>query len=578
MSVQRRKSIRTSKTPPAGCKLTGMRFLAALCAAFFVYGPALTGPFVFDDKVQLYAKAATADQSLPNWINSVRPMLFFTFWLNHLVLGNAPLGYHLVNVIIHVLNTALVFLVTHRLLILYRGSAARGKVDLLAGFAAVVFLLHPIQTESVAYIASRSETLCAFFMLAALALFLYRRPGPVTWPAASAIMLLCVAACATKEQAVSLVPVLLLADLFWEADFSLARLRANWRLYVSLAAAGLLGAAVVVRLLEISPSAGFRLHDLTWLEYFLTECRVFFSYVRLFVLPVGQTLSPEVAISKNIFDHGSIFGLLGILALIAAAVYFRRRWRLASFGILVFIVLLAPTSSFVPLLDPLVEHRLYLPTLALTLVLLECLLRARLREERLVALCILIPCVCGAMSFSRNYVWGDEILLWQDAVSKTPDAQRPYLGLAVAYINRNRCREAENVLAKASARFDRSPSVLTLFSKAEECLDKFDEAADLMRRAAEVMPRAAIYMNIGLIRTRQGKTQDAYDAFERAVELDPSSARAYILRGEWYEAAARFEAAAEDFRHALQLAPNDGAAREHLDKLERRMFFAASGR
>src|SRR5262249_2809308 len=147
----------------------------------------------------------------------------------------------------------------------------------------------------------------------------------------------------------ALVPILLLMDYFWRADLSLAALRRNWRLYLPLAGGGLIGSIYVLKILSVSPSAGFQLHEFTWIEYFFTECRVFFSYLRLYFIPVGQNVSADVPISRSLLDHGSIFGLLGIVALIAAAVYFRRRYRLASFGMLLFVVLLAPTSSFIPL-------------------------------------------------------------------------------------------------------------------------------------------------------------------------------------------------------------------------------------
>jgi hypothetical protein len=110
MGARRKKEIKAHKLPLAAWKLAALGLAAAFCAAMFAYGPALTGPFVFDDTVQLYAKAAGAAQPLLDWVNGERPMLFFSFWLNHLILGNDPFGYHLVNVIIHVFNAAVVFL------------------------------------------------------------------------------------------------------------------------------------------------------------------------------------------------------------------------------------------------------------------------------------------------------------------------------------------------------------------------------------------------------------------------------------------------------------------------------------
>jgi tetratricopeptide (TPR) repeat protein len=257
-------------------------------------------------------------------------------------------------------------------------------------------------------------------------------------------------------------------------------------------------------------------------------------------------------------------------------VYFRRRYRIASFGIFLFIILLIPTSSFVPLLDPQAEHRLYLPTLALCLVVVEVMLNVPMRQGQLAAVCVAISCVCGAMTFSRNHVWADETLLWNDALSKAPNAERPYLGLSIAYLNQGRCPEAESVLTQLNARFERDAQALTLWGRAGECLGKFDEAVDRITQAAAVTPRASLYIRIGIIRNRQRKTQEAINAFNRAIELDPISKQAYFLRGQLYEAAARYDAAISDFQRALQLPPEDRAVREHLDRLQQRLRLSGS--
>jgi tetratricopeptide (TPR) repeat protein len=481
-----------------------------------------------------------------------------------------------------VLNSMLVLAVTYRLLSLYSissAAAAAGKRKLLAGFAAAVFLLHPIQTESVSYIASRSETLCAFFMLSALALFLYRLPGPITWPAAASILVLFGAACTTKEHAVALAPVLLLADLFWGADLVATGLRKNWRLYLPLLGGGLIAGLVALRIILESTSAGFRLREFTWLQYFFTECRAFFSYIQLLIFPAGQTIDHEISISKNILDHGSIFGLIGIVALVAAAIWFRRRYRLASFGFLVFLILLAPTSSFIPLIDPLAEHRLYLPIVGLTLVLLEFLLRARISQKQMAAVCTVILAVCCVLTFTRNQLWGDDVLLWRDAVEKAPDRERPYSNLAAAYIVQHRCDEAETLLEQTPGRMiPQSVSLLTVWGRTQECRKRFDEAAELIGRVAKMKPQSSLYIEIGLMRARQGKAPEAYEAFSRAIELDPRTKQGYILRGEWYEAAERFDMAVSDYRRAVQLNPDNTVLREHLAKLEQRLQLSGSAR
>jgi hypothetical protein len=549
----------------------------AVAVAFLVYAPALRGPFVFDDRALRYAKPALVDQSLYYWIYSLRPMLFLNFWLNHMILGDEPLGYHIGNVLIHLLNGTLAFLIVYKLLGLYRPAAEPLRRQLLAGFAAAVFLLHPLQTESVAYIASRSETLCAFFMLGALTLFVYRLPGSVTWPVSLGILLLFLAACATKEQAPTLIPALLLVDFCWNPGLSLAGIRKNWRVYVLLGGTGIIAVGAALRILARSVSAGFGLRDLTWWQYFLTECRVWFAYLRLLLWPTGLSVDHDVPISQGLLDRGSLFGLIAILAIAGLAIYFLRRYRLACFGVLLFLILLAPTSSFAPLRDPFVEHRLYLPILALTLIPLEAMVRLRGRYQQVVAACLALLAAYGVASYRRNRLWGNSIELWRDAVRKAPGKARPYAQLAIEYVAEHRCGDAAGLLKDAPQRVHSDANLLTIWGKADECLDRFQEAESLLSKAAQLKPTALVYVELGLVQAKQGKAQQAYEAFCRGIQLDPSEKVSYIYRARWYEAAGQYELAAGDYRRALALSPNNRVLRKLLANVQARLHFGGGG-
>ena len=208
-----------------------------------------------------------------------------------------------------------------------------------------------------AYIASRSEVLTGVFFLGAFAAFLYRGSQAISWPAAIGVLVLFGAAMATKEHAVVLPALLLLTDYFWNPGFSFEGIRRNWRLYAPMAAGAAVGAIGVFRILSQSDSAGFNMKGLSWYEYLFTQFRAFFVYLRLFLFPAGQTADYDFPISHSLLDHGAVFGLVGILALLGAAWYFRRRYPLACYGFLAFAVILAPTSSVIPLKDPVAEHR-----------------------------------------------------------------------------------------------------------------------------------------------------------------------------------------------------------------------------
>jgi hypothetical protein len=178
----------------------------------------------------------------------VRPLLMFTYWANYSTSGMSSDAYHLTNIAIHVLNVCLVFLILLRIFIWTGWTANEARVGALIG--AAIFLVHPLQTESVSYIAGRSESLAASFVLASYAVFLYRRAPAISWLESGAVLVLFAMAVATKENAVALAGVFLLTDLFWPGDGWLAQLWRNRRLY------GLMVPGVLVALVGGSPRAG----------------------------------------------------------------------------------------------------------------------------------------------------------------------------------------------------------------------------------------------------------------------------------------------------------------------------------
>jgi hypothetical protein len=225
-----------------GSRKTAWLWAAALASAFvigfFLYSPAMNGPFLFDDAGLPFAQSTLQDRPLSDWVSGVRPVLMFSYWVNRTLWGDSPVSYHAINVLIHVLNAALVFLALRRLLAL---SGWTERIAQTAAAGALVFLIHPLQTESVSYIAGRSESLAAFFMLLAYVVFLYRPKESISWMECIVVLALFALAVKTKENAVSLAGILFLTDVFWPAPFSTRGLRRNWRLYALMDGCGRLG-------------------------------------------------------------------------------------------------------------------------------------------------------------------------------------------------------------------------------------------------------------------------------------------------------------------------------------------------
>ena len=355
---------------------------AALVAAIWAYAPALNGAFLFDDTALPFALPDAA-APFPTWVRGVRPVLMASYWLNARISGDDPFSYHVVSLMIHLAAAALVFVIVRRLLEWSQAPAARRT--LLAGFAGGLFLLHPVQTEAVAYLAGRSEALSVTMVLAAYAVFLYRRQAAIGWGTMLLVLALFGLAVLSKEHTIVLPALLLLTDFWWNPGFSLRGARANWRLYAPLA----LGAAGAVTLfwkvILYSPSAGFSLRGVSWYQYLFTQGRALFVYPAEFLLPVRLTADWDFPVSHGVFDHGAIFGLVALVALAAAAWHYRRRFPLACFGFFAYLVLMSPTSSILPIADPLAERRLYLGMLGLLLIVVDLAGRIRTDSRKLAA-------------------------------------------------------------------------------------------------------------------------------------------------------------------------------------------------
>jgi tetratricopeptide (TPR) repeat protein len=562
-SRAREKSAPAPPKPAARWWIYAAAAAVALYLALQVYAPALNGPFVFDDTFQPYHSPGF-NNALRVWIHGVRPLLMFSYWTDY-QFSQEPFGFHVVNVLIHLLNGFLVFFIVRKV----------ARVDssdwVLPAFAAAVFLLHPIQTESVSYIAGRSESLSVLFFLSAFAVFLYRRSPAVSWPAAIAVLVLFGAAAATKEHTLVLPALLLLTDYYWNPGFSFDGIRRNWRLYVPIAFGAAGGLVFLARVLRHAETAGFGVKEFTWRQYFFTECRAFFVYLRLLVFPAGQNLDWEYPISRNILDHGAIFGLAVILALAAAAIYFRRRFPLASYGFLVYLLLMAPTSSFVPIRDPVAERRLYLPMIGMLLVAVAALGRLRVDRRKLAAALCAIVAVLAVLTYQRNQLWASDIAIWEDAAVKSPGKQRVHFQLAHTYYAHGRCGDAIAQYAEAARIQKPDYGLLVDWGLAYDCVNQPDAAVAKLREAAALEPKAHVYTQIAMVYAERAHWQEALDALAQAEKLDAGYDMIYDNRGGIRAKTNDFAGAAADYRRAIALNPSNEHAREMLEIVERQL-------
>lgn len=543
----------------AGPRIPSPGWLIAvlLFAAAIAYLPALSGPFLFDDR------------SLERFLSAPAPLsaLFqrlarVVTALSHLaearLFGLNPAGFHGTNILLHLLNGLLVWRILETLL------ARRGPVSGMDRFAAAaaagLYLLHPIGSEAVAYISSRSELLCVFFSYSAFYLFLGSREGqPMGLGRAIAVMILLGLGVLSKEPAVAMVGVFVAFDLLDGERPSLRPLLGRWKLYVPLLAGGAMVALRLYRTLSREGSAGVSSKNAP-LDYLLTQFEVIWQYFRLILVPAGQNLDHAWPVTKAPGGVWTWLGLAALGALVYAAWRARRRYSLAVFGLLFLLILLTPTSSIVPIDDAMAERRLYLGFAGVSMIAAEFVRRLR-PSMAVYAAAGAVLLILASLTWRRAELYTAAIPMWEDSVAANPRNSRAWFHLGFAYYEAGRCGDAVRAYERAAAA---SPSpeytLLVDWGLALECAGRLDEAEARLREAMALEPDSTGKAVFGRVLAKKGQLDRAIEVLNEAVAMNPADANALVYRGNARLLRGEAAEALADYEAALRIQPQDGAA------------------
>ena len=357
-----------------------------------------------------------------------RPLLNLSFALNYAFNGTRVQGYHAFSVVIHALAGIALLGVARRTLLLPKLRDKFGKVALpLAFFIALLWMLHPLQTESITYISQRAEALMGLCYF----LTLYGLIRGATSPAPALSYGLAIAACAwgmaTKESIVTAPVVVLLYDRVFLADTFKETWRQRGWFYLGLAATWLVLAYCMVFLHDEFHGIGYK-GGFTWWTYALTECRVVLLYLKLVIWPQPLVFDygPEIMLTR--VGQAAPYALL-LAGLLAGIVVSWRRWPIGAFLGAWFFLILTPTSSVVPVItQPMAENRVYLP-LAGLVALGVAGLYARIGRKSF-AVFLIVAVGWGGLTLHRNRDYQSELAIWTDTVAKCPQNARAHINLA----------------------------------------------------------------------------------------------------------------------------------------------------
>lgn len=535
-------------------------FICAVITALIVFGPALHGAWVFDDVHLPFANPRAGEMPARFWVGGVRPMLMATYWANYLLSGTSTLSYHVVNVMLHAATAVLVFFIFERIFSI-AGSGGNSRMYALAG--AALFLFHPLQTESVDYIAGRSELMSGFFFCAAWLVYLRTFESETRAVTSIEILVLAGAAVLAKENAICLPAVLFATDIFWAKRPFISQMRRRIKLYVPFVIGGALGAFWILRSLTAETSAGFS-SGASPARYALTECRAILTYIRLFFVPAGQNGDWQMPFFSSLADNGAWLYILGLMALVAGIFWLSSRFRPAAFGLLIFLLMLAPTSSVVPIKDALAERRMYMPIIGLILASIAASVaiaeRFQLKAGSLRTFGTVAVLAAAALSWHRSAVWSGPLELWSDSVEKNPSNPRAHLGLGDAFMASNNCQPAVREFTLARQEEPSNRQTVWNLAEALQCAKQFDRAEALLQSFADSNPSADTWNQVAFTEANLGRTDAVFAAIDKALSLDPNNATSYAYRGLAKFAVNNIAGARADLAHALVLDPHNAAA------------------
>jgi len=543
--------------------------LAVAVLASAAYFNALDNPFVYDDHDTVIGNRSLADLSNLRFIlvyTPFRPLVNASYAFDRWLWDYRPLGYHLTNVVLHVMVVVLLYAWIRRV-IEDGGAEVRSRGP--AFVAAACFAVHPMQTEAVGYVSGRSEVMCAVFFLSAL---LFSRHAILAQSRVSAALgIACgILALASKETAIVLPVVFLAYDWLLRPGSDDARLGRLWRLCVPVSVVFAIAGAYRLSMLQVS-FAGLSSAILN-LE---TQAIVIWRYLRLLAWPFGQSVMHSVHRVTSVADPLAVVAASGLALVMVFAVLIRRSHPVIALGLVWFLSALAPSSSFVPLREGMAEHRVYLASagfftsIAGALQIWSARSTARSWSPRVAAALVLV--VLGLLTVRRNDVWSDPVTLWSEATLHAEGMWEPHYALADSLREQGQCVAA---IAEYRKVVELRPAHRDAHTNLGICLAQSgqpEEAEHAFRQALAIDPRfARSYTNLAALALLSGDAVRARDYYLQALAVDGDNVLARMQLASLYENTFHdYHAAARMCGEARLLAPATPGVVECVERNQR---------
>lgn len=496
--------------------------------------------------------------------NFYRPVFSLVNMIDHMIGGGQPAVFRITSVLLHAACAVLIWLLFLRL-------SGNRWVSFSAG---LLFALHPVQTQAVAYTAGRADSLYVMFGALSILLFLGHidRPARLT-PLVMSVLCLCLALL-SKETAV-IIPFLTLLCV----NRAKGPVRENrehykrtWPLF------GLTGIYILLRLtvLDFSDIAysGLSLETPPFTTRALTACKALVMYLRYLAVPTGFQMETHLPASSSLTDPAAFLSL-AVLVPAAFLIYrFRKKFRDTGFGMSWFIISLVPVLNLFPVNAFIAIHWLYLPSagfcLAVSSLVWHALRRTGYLRIRFFLLLLTVAAlVLGTLTWRKNFEWKDQITLYESILrySRTP---RVYVNLGNIYVNRGDLDKAGEYYLKALEIAPGQTEAYVNLAYIYNARKDYGKAEKNLEKALSLSPRHPnAHFNLAVVYFNTGRRDRAVERIKRTLELNPNHTAALNVLGKYYYRTGRKKKAAALFARSLRLSPGQPGI-EKLYALSRR--------
>ncbi len=560
-------------SPTSSRRLVWLLPLVLIVACVLAYSNSFSGVYHMDDRARIVDAPAIRD-----WRTAVRhtsrPLVDLSLWGN-LVMGGNRADLHLFNLLVH-LGAVLALYGSLRYVVpAFCGTGVNVPVTGLAFGTALLWGLHPLQTESVTYIVQRAEAMMGMFFF--VGFYGYLR-GVATEHARWFVLTTLALLCAVASKPVIVIGPLLL--LLYDRQAVAGSVRAAWRArggwYAAFGLSLVFGAVLFLQPNESSTTVGSNAGLVHPLRYALTQPAVIARYLRLSILPVNQCF--DYAWPPATVRVSTVLQLVTALAVVLIGGILAWRRHPLGYAAVTFLLLLAPTSSVIPVADCAVEHRVYVP---LAIVMATMVLGSwRLATQYaggtkrtlglLAAALVIVALVFGIATYRRNMLYTSHVALARDTVTKRPDNFRGRIAFVNALLEQDNFLEAADAATAAVAHARHRaelggvyamtgamnaggylPVLLNGQGRTRLGLGQFEQARDSFGEAAMRLPTMKeAWLNLAIAWRELGDVKEALTASGNALALDPAYMRALVVRGSVLTRMGDFAAACDAFTAA----------------------------